>query len=227
MYFARGSTKSQYIRKKLQENYEVSFEIDPDLSVAIGNAMTARNIIENQGLPFLSVMPKHIGIKVGGSMKPVIKKGQVFPCVGRTSARSKAQFVEKMDINFYQSEDLFSVPTLISTVTVDNIQDWDREGYANIQVTVRVIADQTLKVEVFHEETSQALEAEINFVANDISVREEEGGSKAYLRFKKKYEDSGQKDSGLEELLEEFKNSGDDKALASKIAVLLARKAGK
>jgi len=222
-----GSTKSQYIRKKLQENYEVSFEIDPDLSVAIGNAMTAKNIIENQGLPFLSVMPKHIGIKVAGRLKPVIKKGQVFPCVGRTSARSKSKYVQKMDVNFYQSEDLFSVPTLISTVTVDNIQDWDKEGYANIQVTVRVLADQTMKVEVFHEETSQALESEINFVANDISCRKEKEGSKAYNRFKQKYIDLDSADAELEELLEQFRSSNDDRTLASQIAAQLARKAGK
>jgi molecular chaperone DnaK (HSP70) len=222
-----GSTKSKYIREKLQENYAVSFEIDPDLSVAIGNAMTARNIIENQGLPFLSVMPKHIGVKLGGRMKPVIKKGQVFPCVGRTSARSKEQYVTKMDINFYQSEDLFSTPTLISTVTIDNIESWDKEGYANIQVTVRVLADQTLKVEVFHEETSQALESEISFIANDISSKEGKGGSKAYNRFKEKYNNLGQKDKQIEQLLQEFLESDDDKALASKIAVALAKKAGK
>jgi len=222
-----GSTKSQYIRGKLQDNYDVSFEIDPDLSVAIGNAMTARNIIENQGLPFLSVMPKHIGVKVGGRMKPVIKKGQVFPCVGKTFARSKEKFVRKMDINFYQSEDLFSVPTLISTVTIDHIEAWDREGYANIQVTVRVLADQTLKVEVFHEETSGVLESEINFIANDISSREEKEGSKAYNRFKRKYNNPGHKDEHLEQLLQQFKDSDDDKSIASQIAVLLARKAGK
>ena len=222
-----GSTKSQYIREKLQQNYAVSYEIDPDLSVAIGNAMTARNIIENQGLPFLSVMPKHIGVKVGGRLKPVVKKGQVFPCVGRTFARSKDTFVQKMDINFYQCEDLFTIPTLISTVTIDNIEDWDDEGYANIQVTVRVLADQTLKVEVFHEETSKVLEHEINFIANDISSKNAPKGSKAYKRFKQKYDDMGRADVQLETLMEQFRVSDDDKVLASKIAVLLARKAGK
>jgi len=222
-----GSTKSQYIREKLQENYEVSYEIDPDLSVAIGNAMTARNIIENQGLPFLSVMPKHIGVKVGGRLKPVVKKGQVFPCVGRTFARSKETFVQKMDINFYQSEDLFSTPTLISTVTIDDIENWDAEGYANIQVTVRVLADQTLGVEVFHEETKQILKHEINFIANDITSKETPEGSKHYNRFRQKYDNLGERDEQLEALLEQFKDSDDDKTLASQIAVILAKKAGK
>jgi len=222
-----GSTKSQYIREKLHEKFQVSYEIDPDLSVAIGNAMTARNIIENQGLPFLSVMPKHIGVKIGGRLKPVVKKGQVFPCVGRTFARSKEKFVQKMDINFYQSEDLFSLPTLISNVTIDNIEEWDQEGYANIQVTIRVLADQTLKVEVFHEETASVLEHEISFIDNDISSREGKEGSKAYNRFKQKYDNLGKKDEQLEDLLQQFKNSDDDKSIASQIAVLLARKAGK
>jgi molecular chaperone HscC len=222
-----GSTKSQYIQQKLRENYDVSSEIDPDLSVALGNAMTARNIVENQGLPFLSVMPKHIGVKVGGRLKPIVKKGQVFPCVGRTFARSKEKYVQKMDINFYQSEDLFSIPTLISTVTIDSIEKWDDEGYANIQVTVRVLADQTLRVEVYHEETSSELEAEISFIANDISAKDESKGSKAYNRFKQKYDSLGQKDEQLEKLLEMFKDSGDDKSLASQIAVALAKKVGK
>ena len=156
-----GSTKSKYIREKLQEKYAVSYEIDPDLSVAIGNAMTARNIIENQGLPFLSVMPKHICVMIDGRLKPIIKKGQVFPCVGNTSSRSKGSYVKKIDVNFYQAEDLFSDSTLIYTITVDNIEAWDKEGHANIQVTVRVLADQTLKVEVYHEETDKILQHEI------------------------------------------------------------------
>ena len=222
-----GSTKSQYIREKLQENYEVSYEIDPDLSVAIGNAMTARNIIEKQGLPFLSVMPKYIGVKLSGRLRPIIKKGQVFPCVEQTLARSAQKYVTSMDVNFYESEDLFSTPSHITTVTVDDIKDWDENGYSNLIISIRVLADQTLKVEVFQEETERILAHEIKFVARNVSQQTTNEGSLIYKRFFERYKVLNKEDIKFENLLEEFKNSNDDKRLASELAVYLAKMVGK
>ena len=67
----------------------------------------------------------------------------------------------------------------------------------------------------------------IDFIRNNIKSKNNQVESKAYTRFKKIYDDIDEKDADLESLLEKFRLSNDDKGLASQIAVILAKKAGK
>jgi len=130
------------IKAALKKLFKVSSEIDPDLSVSVGNSMYAgkSQIVQRT--------PKYIGILVNGRFKTVVEKGTIIPTSKTIHVKNKSPWDTDVDVQFYQSNTLMSEPEHISKVEVSGLEGHDLEGFVVIAVRIECLLDGTISANV-------------------------------------------------------------------------------
>jgi len=196
-----GSTKSHVIREKLAARFPCSTEIDPDLAVSVGDAITAKVLSNKDSVSVISVVAKHIGIYVDGKFSPIVRKGDVMPARKKMYPHNLKPYAESVNIAFFQTEDLFKEPIQIGLLQLENLTGFNEEGFVTIPIEVIVTADGIIEVSVTNAKNTVSVKLAIG----SSLAPSADSGSKTYQRFKAAIEKFGAKE--LESLLEEFRKN--------------------
>jgi molecular chaperone DnaK (HSP70) len=144
--------------------FKVSSEIDPDLSVSIGNSMYAgkSQIIQRT--------PKYLGILVNGLFKTVVSKGTILPASETVYVKNLKPWETVVDVKFYQTNSLMGVPEHISTVEVSGLQGHDEDGYVVLGVKIECLLDGTINASV--KSGGKVYNAALSYVDSIQAVQE-------------------------------------------------------
>lgn len=130
-----GSTKSEYIRGRLKESFrEVKSSIDPDKSVAIGNALLG-SMLSEDAIIMINRSPKFIGVESSKGFRPIIKKGDIYPTSKTETFRNKVPFKHLKGFPISVSENLKS-SQMINLIELKDLGEFDSEGYVYYSVTI-------------------------------------------------------------------------------------------
>ena len=146
-----GSTKSTIIKSTLRKQFKISTEIDPDLSVSIGNSLYAGKSL------IIQRTPKHIGIMVSGKFKCVVQKGTILPVAKAVYVTNKVPYDEVVDLKFYQANSILSEPEHISTVEVTNLDGYDEDGFVAIGIYLECLLDGSINAKIDSGSTTRQI----------------------------------------------------------------------
>lgn len=183
-----GSTKSKYIRDELSKRFNCSWEIDPDLAVGIGNSITAKVISQTQGIQVISRVAKYIGIKLDGKFTPIINKGDIIPARNILYTQNIEPRSPKVNITFYQTEDLFGTLTPVHTLYLEGLRYKPGEDKTLIEVYTTITLDGIISVSAVND--TQEVKATLTLV-NAFEPTQKQEEDKWTKRFRNAIEKTG------------------------------------
>lgn len=135
-----GSTKSRIIQEALASQFSVSNDIDPDLAVGVGNSVIADLASDPEGMRVINRLAKGVGLLVNNKIQYLANKGEVLPFSKTFTAVGATKGSDVMSLNLYQGDKLRGKPVHVTTLKMENIEDFDDEGYSKVSITLVVNA---------------------------------------------------------------------------------------
>ena len=107
-----GSTKSEYIRSKLQNDFpgvSINFGLNPDESVALGAAIQAKRLkFGDDTVNVLDCLPMDIGVISEDFVDPILKAGMQIPCTVSRTFLTQEKGQNQVELLFYQGNSRYS-----------------------------------------------------------------------------------------------------------------------
>ena len=205
-----GSTKSDIIRNELAKRFNLSYEIDPDLAVGVGNSIKNQMDSEHTGHSIVNRLAKGIGIMAAGKVKYLADKGNIIPIRSVFSARNAKPFDTSVSIQLYQGDRFVGDHVHISTVELKDIEGHDKDGYVNIVLELVVTSEGAISLTV--SSGTASIKTKLNLSDSPLSEQNDvdsrvHPNAKLYKRFAKSALHYNVPE--LTAMVEEYKNTGE------------------
>lgn len=165
-----GSTKSEIIRKRLQEDFptaSIVCALNPDETVAMGAASVAYDIAGNNAFKFQDVLPMAIGVLANErEISPCIPANTPIPYVCSVVYTTMYDWQSYLEIQLYQGVSTRPEDCIfLGTITVEDLPR-KRKGELDVIIKFMLLIDGRLKVQAVVNDLVKEINIENIFSAN-------------------------------------------------------------